>query len=84
MNQVGHQNWGYRFQQITSAVGSGASEVAASGNGSTIVEAAIDAVAGWRQSPGHWSSISGLPRLYGYDMVRSASGVWYATGIFAE
>jgi hypothetical protein len=83
LEQVGHHNWSSRFQTISAALGCGASEVAASGNGPTIVDAAVSCVAAWRSSPGHWSIITSNPLLYGYDLVRGRSGTWYATGIVA-
>ena len=45
LEQVGHHNWGYRFQTITSAIGRPVSEVAASGSGETLVDAAVSCVA---------------------------------------
>jgi len=84
LEQVGHHNWGSRFQAISSAVGRPVNEVAASGNGETIVDAAVSCVAAWRSSPGHWSLITNNPISYGYDLVRGRSGQWYATGILAK
>jgi hypothetical protein len=84
LEQVGHHNWGSRFQTISGAVGYGVNEVAASGNGSTIVDAAVSCVAAWRSSSGHWSLITNNPLIYGYDLVRGRSGQWYATGIMGS
>lgn len=85
IGQVGHHHWNSRFQQITSALGGmGVSEVAAVGSGRTLIEAARDCVNAWRQSPGHWAAVRGLPLLYGYDLKKGADGQWYATGIFGE
>ncbi|MEX2286776.1 MAG: hypothetical protein WD648_06780 [Planctomycetaceae bacterium] len=84
LEQVGHHNWGYRFQTITSALGRPVSEVAASGNGETLVDAAVSCVAAWRGSPAHWQMINNNPLFYGYDLVRGRSGQWYATGILGS
>lgn len=84
VEQVGHHNWGNRFQTISGAVGHGVNEVAASGNGGTIIDAAISCVAAWRSSPGHWSIITSNPLIYGYDLARGNSGQWYATGIIGS
>jgi len=84
-SQVGHQNWSHRFQVISAQLGGryGVNEIAASGNGETMIEAAQDCVAGWRQSPGHWQHVAGHPQFYGYDLVQSGTGKWYGTGILA-
>ena len=86
LRQVGHHDWNRRFYTIAEAVGGGlvASEVAAVGSGRTLIEAAINCVDAWRQSPGHWSSVSSRQLLYGYDLKQGADGQWYATGIFAN
>jgi hypothetical protein len=82
--QCGHQNWDSRFQEITAALGGlGVKEVAATGNGATLVDAARDCVASWRSSPGHWSAVRGWAHMYGYDVQRGRDGTWYATGILA-
>lgn len=46
-----------------------------------IVDAAIDIVHSWRQSPGHWGAASRPYSFFGYDMKQN--GVkWFATGVF--
>ncbi len=46
--------------------------------------AAIEMYKSWKKSPGHWSAVNGSCRYWGYAMVLSDNGVWYACGIFAE
>lgn len=46
-----------------------------------IVDAAIDIVWSWRQSPGHWRAASRRWARYGYDMKHNGQK-WYATGVF--
>lgn len=83
----GHHQWDYRFQDISARIsdaGSHPTEVCAeSWPGKTLVDAAIDCVHSWRQSPGHWSAVRARHGLFGYDMKRGANGIWYATGIFS-
>jgi hypothetical protein len=48
-------------------------------------EAAADEMyRSWKKSAGHWSAVDGPCRYYGYAMVLSDNGVWYACGIFAN
>jgi hypothetical protein len=82
----GHHNWDSRFQAINAKLSGGllAREVCAeSWPGQNLVEAAIECVHSWRQSPGHWDAVSHRHDLFAYDMKRGQNGVWYATGIFA-
>ncbi len=82
----GHHRWGTRFQRILHRMPDASSpqEVCAeSWPGETLVEAAIECVHSWRQSPGHWSAVRGQHPLFGYDIQRGNNGIWYATGIFA-
>src|SRR5690606_6546281 len=46
-----------------------------------VVDAAIDIVWSWRQSPGHWSAASGTWQRFGYDM-KTNGEKWFATGVF--
>lgn len=46
-----------------------------------VVDAAIDIVWSWRQSPGHWSAASQNWNRFGYDM-KTNGEKWYATGVF--
>jgi hypothetical protein len=48
------------------------------------VAAAKEMYKSWKKSKGHWSAVDGSCRYYGYAMVLSDNGVWYACGIFAE
>lgn len=83
---LGHQNFGSRTARIASALNCiGASEVCAqSWSGEGLYEAAISCVRGWRGSPAHWRAVKAPNRHFGYDMVRGADGVWYATGLFVK
>jgi hypothetical protein len=81
----GHHGWESRFHRINSKLPSGvvAQEVVAeSWPNEGLVEACVDCVHSWRQSPGHWSAVRGRHPLFGYDIKRGRNGVWYATGIF--
>jgi hypothetical protein len=83
----GHHNWEQRFHAINAQLPSGlvAQEVCAeSWPGQNLMDAAIECVHSWRQSPGHWSAVSGPQSLFAYDMKRGKNGTWYATGIFAR
>jgi len=80
---VGHHDWGTRSAEISARLGS-PSEVAASAGSDNILEAAREAVDMWRGSGVHWGMISSPHQYYGYDMVRSPGGGWFATGIFAN
>ena len=46
-----------------------------------VVDAAIDIVWSWRQSPGHWGAARQAWNRYGYDM-KSNGEKWFATGVF--
>lgn len=46
-----------------------------------VVDAAIDVVHSWRQSPGHWGAASSPHQFYGYDM-KTNGQKWFATGVF--
>jgi hypothetical protein len=82
----GHQRFEQRAERIRDAAGSSeASEVVAeSWPNEGLVDACIDCVASWRQSPGHWGAVRKRHRLFGYDIRRGRNGIWYATGIFAN
>lgn len=84
----GHHGWGHRFQRILSRLfgrGSDPVEVVAeSWPGQGLVEAAVDCVDSWRQSPGHWQAVKSNRGAYAYDIKRGNNGIWYATGIFAS
>lgn len=81
----GHHSWESRFHRINARIGDGlATEVVAeSWGGESLVEAAIECVRSWRQSPGHWGAVRAAHRDFGYDIRRGGNGVWYATGIFS-
>jgi hypothetical protein len=58
--------------------------VAESWPNESLVEACIDCVDSWRQSPGHWGAVRANHPLFGYDIKRGRNGIWYATGIFGR
>ena len=83
----GHQSWDSRFQRINSKLPNGvlAQEVVAeSWPNESLVEACVDCVHSWRQSPGHWGAVRSRHPLFGYDIKRGRNGIWYATGIFGQ
>ena len=82
----GHHSWETRFHRINARVGDGSSAtevVAESWPGETLVEAAIECVHSWRQSPGHWGAVRSAHNGFGFDIRRGGNGIWYATGIFS-
>ncbi len=83
----GHHNWAARFPRISNLLPRGlrAQEVVAeSWPGESIIDAAVDCVDCWRQSPGHWSAVRSDQPVFGYDMKRGENGIWYATGLFGN
>jgi hypothetical protein len=83
----GHHHWNARFHSINAQLGGGlvSREICAeSWPGQPLLEAALECVESWRQSPGHWDAVSRRHALFAYDMKRGTSGVWYATGLFAD
>ncbi len=83
----GHHAWDARFQRINAKLPSSvlAQEVVAeSWPNEHLVEACIDCVHSWRQSPGHWGAVRSRQPLFGYDIKRGRNGIWYATGIFGN
>ena len=82
----GHQQFETRAELLrTSAGATEASEVVAeSWPDEGLIDACIDCVASWRQSPGHWGAVRARHRLFGYDIRRGRNGIWYATGLFAD
>jgi hypothetical protein len=83
----GHHNWDSRFHSINARLPRGlvAQEVCAeSWPGQNLLDAAVECVHSWRQSPGHWSAVSRQSEYFAYDMKRGRNGIWYATGIFAR
>jgi hypothetical protein len=81
----GHQGWDARSQGINSQLHALSQEVAAeSWPNEHLMEACLDCVASWRQSPGHWSAVMGRRARYGYDIQQGKNGIWYATGIFTD
>lgn len=85
VQEQGHQNFDTRFAQLSSAAGSGVSEVCAeSWPGQNLIDSCLDCVASWRQSSGHWQGVSSPHRAYGYDIRQGGNGIWYGTGIFAD
>ena len=83
----GHHSWDSRFHRINSKLPGNvlAQEVVAeSWPNETLVEACVECVNSWRQSPGHWSAVRARHPLFGYDIKRGRNGIWYATGIFGR
>ena len=83
----GHHSWDSRFHRINSKLPNGvlAQEVVAeSWPNEHLVEACLDCVHSWRQSPGHWGAVRSRQPLFGYDIKRGRNGIWYATGIFGR
>jgi hypothetical protein len=83
----GHHNWESRFHEISSRMGSGLSArevVAESWGHEDLLDAAIECVHSWRQSPGHWNAVRAAHTYYGYDMKQGTNGKWYATGLFGD
>lgn len=83
----GHHNWDSRFQRISAQLpGGGVAQevVAESWPNETLVEACLDCVHSWRQSPGHWGAVQSQHPLFGYDIKLGRNGIWYATGIFGR
>lgn len=87
-----HANLSSVMRQLGGEVGGGlgsASEVVAESwgrfvGGENVLEASFSCIDAWRGSPGHWGSVAGRHRYFGYDIAQSGSGKWYATGIFAR
>jgi len=83
----GHHAWDSRFQRINSKLPGDAlaqEVVAESWPNETLVEACVECVNSWRQSPGHWAAVRSRHPLFGYDIKRGGNGIWYATGIFGR
>lgn len=81
---VGHHDWGNRSSYISGQFGSGPSEVASMGGGSNLFEVAHSCVNLWRGSGVHWGMMITPSRFFGYDMVQSPNGTWFANGIFVQ
>jgi hypothetical protein len=83
----GHQNWENRFHRINARLPGGATAqevVAESWPNESLVDACVDCVDSWRQSPGHWSAVRSRQAHFGFDIKRGRNGIWYATGIFGR
>lgn len=83
----GHHRWDQRFPVLSRLLPRGlrAQEVVAeSWPNEGLMDAAVDIVWSWSQSPGHWSAVSSAQPRYAYDMHRSSNGIWYATGLFGN
>lgn len=86
-----HANLGTVMGNLSAQVGGigAASEIVSEswGNvvgGEHLLEACYSCVDAWRHSAGHWRSVMGQHRYFGYDICPAANGTWYATGIFAD
>ncbi len=84
LGRQGHQQWQSRFQQIWKQIGGKPPvEVCAeSWPDEPLVTACLGCVHAWRQSVGHWQSVSGEHPFYAYSIHRGSNRIWYATGIF--
>ncbi|MDG2382125.1 MAG: hypothetical protein P8N76_10665 [Pirellulaceae bacterium] len=84
IRQQGHHNWNSRFHEIHAMVGGEApTEVCAeSWPGEGLLRSCFSCVYCWRQSSGHWRSVSSRQPAFGYDISLGSNGIWYATGIF--
>lgn len=83
----GHHHWESRFHRISGQLPGGlrAQEVVAeSWPNEGLIDAAVDCVHSWRQSPGHWGAVRSSQPRFGYDIQRGRNGIWYATGIFGN
>ena len=79
---VGHHDWGNRSSYVGGHFGSSPMEVASMGGGSNLFEVAHSVVNLWRGSGVHWGMMITPNRFFGYDMVQSPNGTWFANGIF--
>jgi hypothetical protein len=92
MQRQHHANLGAAMSRLQGETGvglGGASEVVAESwgrfvGGENVLEAAFSCIDAWRHSSGHWSSVAGRHRFFGYDIAQGDNGKWYATGIFAR
>ena len=87
IRKQGHHNWSSRFQRLNLELPTElwASEVCAeSWPGQHLLESAIECVACWRYSEGHWSAVVAEHPYYGYDMKLGTNGIWYGTGVFGK
>ena len=87
IRKQGHHNWSSRFQKLNLELPTElwASEVCAeSWPGQHLLESAIECVACWRYSEGHWSAVVAEHPYYGYDMKLGTNGIWYGTGVFGK
>ena len=87
ISNQGHHQWDNRFHRINAQMPGGAlaqEVVAESWPNQGLVDACVECVSSWRQSPGHWGAVRGRQRFFGYDIKRGGNGIWYATGIFAR
>jgi hypothetical protein len=83
----GHHQWESRFPRIARLLPFGLRPqevVAESWPHENMLDAAVDCVASWRQSSGHWGAVKRDQPKFAYDMRRGSNGIWYATGIFGN
>jgi hypothetical protein len=86
VQKQGHQGWEQRCLRLREQIQSEEfSEVANESWPNQRQEAAAkEMYRSWRLSHGHWVSVNGPCRYYGYAMVKGSNGIWYACGIFAK
>ena len=84
LGRQGHHQWQSRFQDLWEQIGGKPPvEVCAeSWPDEPLLTACLGCVHAWRQSAGHWQSVSGKHPLYAYSIYRGHNRIWYATGIF--
>lgn len=83
----GHQLWDQRKFKIQDALGGGynVEECAnESWPNQDRYKAAHEMYRSWKKSPGHWSEVNGQCELYGYAMILSSNGIWYADALFGH
>jgi len=83
----GHQHWDQRFRNINAQLPNGllAQEIVAeSWGGDPLIDACVECVHSWRQSPGHWGALRARQSLFGFDIKQGRNGLWYGCGIFGN
>jgi hypothetical protein len=82
----GHQNWEQRILDLQQRLPKmHFVEVAnESWPGQSVENAAREMFRSWSLSDGHWAAVNGECKIWGYAMVLSSNGMWYACGIFGR
>lgn len=86
--KLGHQLFQQRYDTIRKILGLGAEEIAAMTwdrqKDDSLEEVAKEMFNSWRQSPGHWRTVSRKHKFIGGDMAQGANGIWYGIMIGAN